>query len=511
MNKIDVLLIYPQLGSWDDVLRDIPLSLIYAATHSVKAGYKVRILDLRLYPDSWEEQLDEIFGNEYSLVGLSVMTGNPIRTSLKISKYIKKKYADIPIVWGGPHPTILPEQTLESPFVDFVIRDWGSKALCGLLDMLTGKNVSADEILGLGYKDNGEIKLAPAQDCFEMLDFKDIPYQLVDISGTKYNRLQSGELIFPIYTSMGCPYKCRFCMSPIVYQKIRGGKWVSHDVKDVLDHIEYLSKNYSFRRIQIYDDDSFVNQERMREFFIQYIKRGYHIKYKLDFRGARINELNKMDDQFLQLMVKAGVELLCIGVESGSLRILKLMGKNITPEQILRVNRKLSKYPSLKSHYNFFSGIPGERYEDLVETKELLLQLVKDHPRCYLGAGCHWKPVPGTQLTDTAVKDYGYNLPTCLEEWAEIDILDASPPTYPWYTKKIVRMINLLALEGLVLDSKVKDFSSSFGWIGKIIYFINWCYRPFILLRLKFNFSSFLFEHAIRRFCVVNLSKLIFK
>jgi radical SAM superfamily enzyme YgiQ (UPF0313 family) len=437
------------------------------------------------------------------------MTGNPINTSLIISSYIKEKY-NTPIVWGGPHPTILPEQTLENPNIDFVIRDWGSKALCQLIEYLKESSVERENILGLGYKENGKIVLNPSQTCFEKLDFHDLPYNLVDISGKSYNRLKTGELIFPIFTSMGCPYKCNFCMSPAVYKKIKGKRWMAYDVEYVLDHIEYLSQHYQFTRIQIYDDDSFVDRDRMYNLLTGYIRRGYNNKFKMDFRGARINELDRMDDDFFRLLVRANVELMCLGMESGSSRTLKLMNKGITVEQTISLNRKMARYPSLKPHYNFFCGIPGETVEDLIQTKNLLKQLIREHPGCYLGRGGHWKPIPGSVLTEVAVKDYGLELPSTLEKWADIDSRDAREIVHPWYTAKMRKMIDLLSLAGIVLDRKAEDLTVNLGPItGRIFYYLTLFYRPFLRLRLRFNFTAFLLEAKLHKLFVRNLGKLL--
>jgi radical SAM superfamily enzyme YgiQ (UPF0313 family) len=509
MSQIDVLLIYPQLGSWDDVVRDIPLSLIYAATHSVKQGFKVRILDLRVAGSDWPRLLDQNLSDGPILVGLSVMTGKPILNALKISRYIKETYGTT-VVWGGPHPTILPEQTLENSYIDYVIRDWGSKALCGLIEHLKNGKVRKEEILGLGYKEDNGIKLSAPQTCFEVLDWRDLPYHLVDITGESYNRLQSEELIFPIYTAMGCPYKCNFCMAPAVYKKIKGKKWLEYDVDYVLDHIDYLCQEYTINRLQVYDDDSFIDLKRMYELLTGYVRRGLNKNLKLDFRGARIDELDRMDDDFLRLMVKAGVEMLFIGVESGSPRTLKRMNKGITVDQIIRVNEKLAHYPELKPHYNFFCGIPGETLEDLIETKELLLKLVEDHPTCYLGRGGHWKPIPGSVLFEIAVRDYGLKLPSSLEEWAETDALDAKPLVHPWYNPKLIRMIGLLQVTGMVLDAKAEDLTGSMGPIlGRLLYFLTVAYRPLLKLRLKYNFTGLMIEHRLRDIAVRRLGWLL--
>ncbi|MDR7866263.1 MAG: radical SAM protein [Sporomusaceae bacterium] len=511
MSKIDVLLVYPQLGSFDGLLRDIPLSLIYAAVDSVKCGFKVNILDLRLHPEDWEQQLDVHMQRGCKLVGLSVMTGNPITTSLRISEYVKTRF-QAKVVWGGPHPTILPEQTLENPYIDFIIRDWGSTALMQLCQYLSGELQDIRIIKGLGHKENGRISLNEVQCAFEMPDYKDLPYHLVDIGSNNYNRLNNHEMIFPIFTSLGCPYNCTFCMSPAVYKKIKGKKWVCYSDEYVLSHIEYLDNKYDFQRLQVYDDDSFVDLERIRNLLTGYIQKGFHKKFRLDFRGARINELDRMDDQFLELMVEANVEYMAIGVESGSERSLKAMNKGITVEQIVRVNKKLARFPSLRPHYNFFCGIPGETMEDLIKTKELLETLLKDNPDCYLGVGADWKPIPGSVMTDEAVKKYNLTIPDRLSDWAAIDSFDAGKLYHPWYTKELDNMIKLLQIAGQLLDRKLADHRQSFGpLLGKVIGLLAWLYKPILRVRLRYNYTSFLFEDHIKRIVFRTLTRIMKK
>lgn len=507
-----MLLIYPQLGQFDNILRDIPLSLIYAATHSVKNGYRVKILDCRLHPQDYFEKIDQELKHGCFLVGLSVMTGNPIRTSLKISKYIKQKY-DVPIVWGGPHPTILPEQTLESKYIDFVIRDWGSEPMYKLISHLKDGAGDIDGISGLGFKKDGRIVLNAPTQKFEIIDYKDIPYQLVDIDSDNYNRLHGNITSFPIYTSIGCPCKCSFCMSPVAYKKINGKKWVPFEVDSIIEHIGFLEQQYRFKRLQIYDDNSFVHQKRMQDFFNKYIDHGFHERLTIDFRGARIDQIDKMDDDFLELLVKANVGFLEIGVESGSDNVLKLMKKGISLAQILRVSEKLSRYPSLKPHYNILCGIPGETYEDLIQTKRLMVHLADENPECLLGAAADWKPLPGSEMTATAVEMYGLVLPDTLEGWADIDTTDAKKIKHPWYTKKTDNYIKLLQISGQLLDSKLDLLESEMSKGRKIFIFqlaikLAKLYRYILKLRLKYDYAGLLIEYHIRNIMIRIMSGL---
>ena len=510
MSGIDILLVYPRLGSQDTVLRDMPLSLLYAAADSVKNGYRVEILDCRVYPNHWKERLDAILQRGCTLVGLSVMTGYPITTSLEISRYVRDTYK-IPIVWGGPHPTILPEQTLSNPHIDFIIRDWGSEPLFRLISSLNGRGPDLADIVGLGFKKNGNPILNPATCQFEILDYRTIPYHFVEIDSQHYKRLQGDQCIFPIYTAVGCPYKCAFCMSPSVYEKIKGKKWIPFPIDDVIGHIEYLLGKYRIDRLQIYDDDSFVDLGRMREFFSKYIDRGFEKKLRLDFRGVRINELDRMDDAMLELMAGARVEIMAIGVESGSDDTLKRMNKGITVEQILRVNRRLSRYPSMRPHYNILCGTPGENYEDLIRTKELMVRLVEENPSCLVGSAGDWKPYPGSAMTETAVRDYGLKLPDTLEDWARIDSLDADKIVHPWYTKKMDNYIKLLQIAGIVLDQKAEMVSAEVKSRWSFLNILSWAsrlYRPILALRLRYNLSGFLIEYPLRTYLMKLIGRL---
>ena len=95
-----VVLIYPRLGSLDVFIKDLPLSLIYAAADTAKSGFEVRIIDLRLVGDkSWQKLVHREITRDTVLVGLSVMTGSPIKYALMVSKFIKENFS-VPVVWG---------------------------------------------------------------------------------------------------------------------------------------------------------------------------------------------------------------------------------------------------------------------------------------------------------------------------------------------------------------------------------------------------------------------------
>jgi radical SAM superfamily enzyme YgiQ (UPF0313 family) len=218
-----------------------------------------------------------------------------------------------------------------------------------------------------------------------------------------------------------------------------------------------------------------------------------------------------MDDAMLELMARARVEIMAIGVESGSDETLRRMNKGITVEQILRVNRRLSRYPSMRPHYNILCGTPGETYEDLVRTKELMVRLVAENFNCLVGSAGDWKPYPGSAMTDTAVRDYGLKLPETLEDWARIDSLDADKIVHPWYTKKMDNYIKLLQIAGMILDTKAEMVAAETPSRWSFLNILSWAarlYRPILAFRLKHNISTMLIEYPLRSYLMKLLGRI---
>lgn len=190
MESKKILLIYPRLGSGDSIICDIPLSLLYAATHSVKAGYDVDILDLRAVgKGDWKLEIEKRLKG-VCLVGMSVMTGTPIANALKLTKYIKS-ISSVPMVWGGPHCTVDPGRTLEESCIDYVVRGFGSETLCELVSHIADGKVRLDEIENLSFKRDGKVVHNPLRSHVELLPLEDIPYDLIDCNDSVYTRMNS--------------------------------------------------------------------------------------------------------------------------------------------------------------------------------------------------------------------------------------------------------------------------------------------------------------------------------
>ena len=152
--------------------------------------------------------------------------------------------------------------------------------------------------------------------------------------------------------------------------------------KTVVNHIQYVVENHGANYIYFIDDDSFPRLDHVEAIIDEIAARGINVK--LGFRGARINEIKRMSDKFLTKLANAGTDILHIGAECGSDRILKLLKKNSTYDDIIECNKKLSRHPEITAAYNFMMGVPTETKADLLKTRDLMLQLVHDHPNCII-------------------------------------------------------------------------------------------------------------------------------
>ena len=139
------------------------------------------------------------------VIGLRVLTGPGIPRALLISEIGKK--LNIPIIWGGPHPTILPEQTLENENIDAVCIGEGENTLQDLLKYFEGK---LKKVYGAGIKKKGKIKIFPPQQ--KVVDFETLPlpsWDLIENIDRYFPEKKHNTL--PVSTTRGCAFKCGFC------------------------------------------------------------------------------------------------------------------------------------------------------------------------------------------------------------------------------------------------------------------------------------------------------------
>ncbi len=389
---MNTVLIYPQLEFMGTQLATPPYSILFIADYLRKRNIDVKTLDLRF--DKINRVLSIIYETAPEYIGISVMTGPQIYHALKISKIIKKEFKDIKIVWGGVHPTILPGQTLQNQLIDFVIRGEGEFSY---FELVSGKKKS--QINGLSYKKNNKIIHNPNRELLDSAELNKlcIPWDLVN--PMRYIKNNTLNLI----TSRGCPFKCSFCYNTFLNNYWRG--WTAEKCIQEFNRV----LNFDIQKINFYDDNFFANSERIKILF-KYFK-NKSLEWKAELR------VDKLTYSLAKEAKKHGCSQMFFGVESGSQKILNILNKKISLEDIIR-SAKITKDINIIADYSWMIGIPDETKEDLQKTITLIKKIKKINPDCDFSIKILF-PYPKTLIYERAIKS-GFKPPTNLYSWSKI-------------------------------------------------------------------------------------------
>jgi len=505
----NIVLFYPKLGWMDVFVLDLPLSVLYVAHECQQNGIDVRIVDQRVHGSHWHQALDEAIDENTLLVGFSVMSGAPILNALKATRYVKKHHPNMPVVWGGMHVSICPGSVLDSPHVDFIQCGLGSTSLYLLTRHLFDGSVERKDIPGLGWREDGKHCINPQSNLPVYAPLKELRFDSLDMR--HYTRFNYDENVYSLFTSFGCPHQCRFCFAPIFWKNTKGRRWFPYDTEDVIDHVVDVAKRNNIGYISVLDENFFLDLKRARRIFEGVRERG--VKARWGIRGARIDDMDRMDDDFLNLMVDVGVEQIMIGAESGSQRMLDLIHKGIKVEQTIRVNKKLARFPKIKPSYNFLSGIPGELVEDLYLSADLIVRLGDENPNASFSGMNQFIPFPGSELYDECVKG-GYQEPKDLEGWALIDTHYNNMRT-PWNSRELEDTLHSIQAALMFADKKTERELSGEGNRGPILNLLfkgialgAKLYRPVARYRLRKRFFKFPVDYYMIKLASRMLSKV---
>lgn len=475
MSKI--ILVQPNIGDWDDLRShpSLPLSLL-SASRIVAKEFEISLIDTRT-DKNWKAHLKAELEKKPLCVGITSMTGRQIGYALDISSFVKK-ISHVPVVWGGIHATILPESTLSDSNIDILVIGEGEVSFFELVKALAAK-VPLNGIHGIWYKENGKIIRNIDRKFTSMDDLPQLPLSLVDLNN--FLPAFKGRRTFNIETSRGCPNQCRFCYNS-AYNK---NSWRSFSAQRALDDLRYLHKKFNIGSFYVIDDNFFVDLKRSRAIAEGIIEEKMDIFWEV--QGININSAVKMDDDYLELLVKAGMKKVHFGVESGSEKILKLVNKNLKVEDVIKINKLWSRH-NIVMQYNFMCGFPEESMEDIRKTKDLVFRLMKENRRALISPLCPYTPYPGTDLYDRSL-EYGFIRKKKLEDWREADYGDNL-----WESQEKKKMLSSLFFASMFLDShRSKDMVES-----KLLKFLIDLYRPFAKFRVKHLFFKFMPELKVK-------------
>ena len=479
----DIVLFYPKTG-FDMGAGITPPHSVLSIAAEIRNDYEVRIIDQRVEP-SWKEILVKELKKNPLCVGVSSMTGMQINFALEASKTIRE-YSDAKVVWGGVHATLLPERTAMNENIDIVVRGEGEHTFKELVPALE-KDQRLKGIKGLTYKTKGRIVSTEDRQFLDMNALKETPWDLVNVKSYIHKSVvrkgSKGELDIG-ETSRGCPFRCGFCYNS-VFNK---GCWRSLSVENTIKKIKSSIERFDLDVIWLRDDNFFVNIERARK--VAEMLNKEKIKIFWYTSGIRIDLFERMSDKDIIELKKSGCEGFRFGVESGNQDILKLIEKNITPEQIYRVNERCKKADVIP-HYSFMAGFPEESVNQVIDTVRMMKRLKSENKKAVIHVINMFTPYPGTKLFDLAVKN-GLKIPNNLEDWSRYHHLNNFAIHLPQKDKE--KVTNIADISYLVSDAMTEALPKT----------MQIAMSPFkIWLKARWRFEWFSFAPELKLFRLI--------
>ena len=439
MIKNKVLLVY---AGEEARLPRLPTNLVVLAAYIREHNFEPYIFDTRV-----GSKLPDL--EDFLAVGISAMTVG-VKYGIDVAKKIKINYPNLKIIWGGPHVTFFPEQSLESKYVDGVVMREGEEGFLEVLKAMK-ENKPYDKIIDKEFMD------------LEKLPFP--AYDLIDMS--KYASVNDG---FNYESSRGCVNRCSFCYVHLFHKR----RWRAKSVKKVLDEIERIIKEYKIKKLLFVEDNVFVDKKRILDIAQGFLDRNFNIEWEAMVRADYLAKYTKDE---MRLLKESGWWNAAIGGESGSERMLKLITKDITREDIKKAVLNCLDV-GVQPQVSFIMGIPGEKEEDRIITMDFydeLKRLTSNPEDVELNAFFIYTPYPGTPLYEKAI-ELGYEAPKTFEEWADWKFSDIK--NVPWIDYKLRRKletISIIVRFWFYLD-RIKHFSKEYqkqklniGVLGKIL------------------------------------------
>ncbi len=463
--KINVLLVQPPIHRSIDksyVSTQLPINLGYIAASLEQEGAGVRVVDFCVDEFVESDFISLLKELNPAMVGFTGMTSS-MNFVRDIAKLVKQHDSNLLTVLGGVHVSAIPRRTMdEIPHMDMGVIGEGEETIKEIYRAKAAGR-PLEGIKGTIVRNGAQLEMNPLRELIKNVD--EIPFparHLFDVKKYNKSHVSKGfsrkyKRIMELITTRGCPNQCIFCAGHISY----GYKLRARSYENITAEIDQLIRDYGTNHISIEDDTFTLNKELVRRLC------AYFREKRLSWNcNARVNTV---DFELLKLMKGSGCRKISFGVESGSPRILKLIKKGITLEQVRAAFAASKKAGIRYTEGTFILGShPSETEEDVKQTISLIFELMPDFAA--LSIIC---PFPGTEVY--RLMDEQKLLDENLD-WSKFTFINNTPP---------FRRLEHLTAEQLVATQRkfLKKYYSSPKYLlsqlvkvrspSEVMYFLN--------------------------------------
>ena len=360
-----------------------PLGMAILASMLRLNKHEVKLYDLEALKSTVNEQINSFTTFSPDIIG--VFGTSPINKFIKETiAVLRYNFPKSKIIVGGPHATLFPDDFLENcESIDYIFRGEAEFSIVEFVNQISlfDQVKFPDKIEGIVYKIDEKIykhTVVP-----KVNDLNELPFPSYDLLPLeRYFETGSTEKVITMMTSRGCPNNCIYCADPVLY----GHKYRSRSAKNVVEEMKYLNSQHQISHIVFYDANFNADNERVRDICKLLIAE------KLDLTWRARVRADKIDRESVKLMKEAGCTELSLGVESGSERILEIIHKKESKNEIRNAFEIIKEFDIWLVGY-FMFGIPGETPIDAEETIKFAIELDPDWALFSTAT-----PLPGTEF-----------------------------------------------------------------------------------------------------------------
>ena len=396
-----VVFFFPSFASTEATA---PLGILAVATPLLRAGYSVKLIDSTITPNFKKRVLEEV--RDAVCLAISLVTGPMIRETVEIARAVKLWSPDFPVILGGWHPSLLPKQTLEAPFIDFVVRGQGEDALLELVNHLESRT-PPDLIPGIGFKRDGKLCFSTERPLKPIADLPSKAYHLADFDA--YER-SCGRRWAMYISSLACPFNCSYCTNAGVY----GRKWNALSPEQFVEETVDLTTRYNLEMLWVVDDNFLVDLDRARYIAEGLIRANANFNWSIQ---ATTNLTARLTPGDLKLLRRSGLHQICQGVDSGSEKILKLMNKTFQDFDSIYESASRCLQADIRPSFNIIFAYPGEGRTERRQTIDFMMDVCRRFPGSEFWTNI-FTPYPGSPIMEHA-QELGIQVPSSLEGWAD--------------------------------------------------------------------------------------------
>lgn len=432
------------------VFFDLPLALLAIGSNLDLTKYEVIIIDGRIDAHAHKKVIEAC--TDALCFGTTVLTGRPIKDAVEISRKVKAHNKDLPVIWGGWHPSLFPVEILsDEASVDVTVFGQGEITFREIVTRLCEKGNLAS-VAGIAYRDlSGNIVKNQKRHLTKMDELKPTDYSLIDVEAyfkKKKNRQ------FDYISSTGCHFRCTFCADPFVYERA----WTSIDPERMGEELQHWKKKFNFTDVNFQDETFFTHRKRVQKIANQFIERDIRSTWAGTMRG---DQGFRMTDEEFDHCKESGLRRVLVGVESGSQEMMDWLMKDIKIEHIWKVAERCAER-DIGVIFPFIVGFPSESIDSVYKSLTMARKLNLMHEK-FVTPIFYFKPYPGSKITNDVVKE-GYHLPQSLDEWMHFDYVESSGP---WVDKRKYQLIERFKFYNKVAGRNRSLASKPLQWLAK--------------------------------------------